>query len=342
MMLSRLFLPHVGGVERHIDSISKELAERGFDIILITEKHDFGLKPIEKIGPVKILRFNSPKVKYLGLLIIWFQLFRLYYEEIKKADIVHIHDVFIWYLPFRLLFPRKPVYITFHGYESYPIGKVAILQRKIAEKLTRGNICIGDFMKRWYGTKPTIVSYGAVDLSKFRPDNKSKYKYDAIFSSRLDEQTGIDVYLKAVKEIQKTYPGFKFLVLGDGKYRKEAQENAISLGFVEDPSSYFKQSKFAFVSRYLAILEAFAAKKLVFAVYDNPVKRDYLKMAPYKDWIVIEKDYKKLAKKAEFYLNNPKKAKVMVEKAYGWVQDQTWGKMADNYEELWGTRTQIV
>jgi hypothetical protein len=39
-------------------------------------------------------------------------------DLIKEADIIHCHDVFFWYLPFRFLFPQKKVYIPFHGYEG--------------------------------------------------------------------------------------------------------------------------------------------------------------------------------------------------------------------------------
>ena len=68
-------------------------------------------------------------------------------------------------LPFRFLCPTKKVYTTFHGYEGNSIPtKKAILMHKISEKLSNGNICIGDFLEKWYGTKATYISYGATEI----------------------------------------------------------------------------------------------------------------------------------------------------------------------------------
>ena len=87
--------------------------------------------------------------------------------NLRKYDIIHIHDVFFWYLPLRLLYPRKKVFITFHGYETqFPPSRSAIWQRRLAAKLTSGNICVGDYIGKWYGIKPTLVTYGATDLGQ--------------------------------------------------------------------------------------------------------------------------------------------------------------------------------
>ena len=224
--------------------------------------------------------------------------------------------------------------MTFHGYESYPIPKKAIMLRTIAERLTKGNICIGKFIEKWYGIKSDKISYGVVDVKKFK-SIKRKYKYDAIFASRLDEQTGILTYLDTVKILKENGVIFRLLVLGDGKYRKYADKLAITKGFVKETAPYFQESKYAFVSRYLAILEAFASKKLVFAVYDNPLKNDYLEMTPYRKWIVIERNAVGLAEKINYYLSNQKESDQMVEEAYKWVQNRTWEHMAENYVKLW-------
>ncbi len=112
---------------------------------------------------------------------------------------------------------------------------------KLSEILSWGNICIGDFIKKWYGTKADFVSYGGVDIvksSKFSPSLKlppspkwlrrpsrrvskvQSYK-SAVFIGRLDEQTGILDYIEAVKLIRKKIPDFEFVVIGDGKYREK-------------------------------------------------------------------------------------------------------------------------
>lgn len=337
LFLCRLFYPHVGGVERHIEEISRRLINKGYKVKIVTSKFDNSIENSEKRGRIDILRVDYPKIKVFGLITIWIKFLQLI-EEFKKADIVHIHDVFIWYLPIKILLPRKKVFITFHGYPDYPLSRKAVVLQKLGEIFTSGNICIGKFIEKWYRTKADIISYGAVDLDKFKPTKKKKFKYDAVFASRLDEQTGIVTYLKAIKILKKENINFKLIALGDGKYKSQADQLAITKGFVNNPYDYFSQAKFAFVNRYLAILEAFAAKKLVFAVYDNPLKKDYLYLTPFSKLMIISENPQALAEKVVYYQKNPKKAKDMIENAYRWVQKQTWERMVNNYERLWKER----
>lgn len=149
LFISRLSYPHIGGVETHLREIGKCLSRKGHTVMVITGK-----------------QINYPKIKFIGLLFIWLWFFRNR-SVIEEADIVHCHDVFFWYLPFRFLYPKKPVYTTFHGYETaFPPSRKAVLIRKISEKLSWGNICVGDYIKKWYGTKPTFVTYGGINKMK--------------------------------------------------------------------------------------------------------------------------------------------------------------------------------
>src|SRR3989344_8398523 len=200
IFLCRLFYPHIGGVEKHVFEISKRLRRQGHKIIIIAEKDTTSSVGSLPKSIQKELRFFSihyifvKDTKWLKKFIIWKWLWK-HKKLLSKADIIHCHDVFFWYLPFRFLYSRKPVYTTFHGYEQYPIKSRAIFIRKISEKLSNGNICIGDFIPKWYGTKPTLISYGGVDSSKLKNQNaKLKIKKSAVFIGRLDQQTGIKTY----------------------------------------------------------------------------------------------------------------------------------------------------
>ena len=151
------------------------------------------------------------------------------------------------------------------------------------------------------------------------------------FFGRLDEQTGILTYLKAFEFLKKKFPKFEFLVVGDGKYKKQIAKKTKVLGFQKNPEKYFQKYHFVFVSRYLSILEAFSAKKLVFAVYDNEVKEDYLKMSPCAPFMIIEKDPLMLAKRIEYFLVHPEMEKELIDKAYQWVKKQSWDALITLY-----------
>ena len=213
---------------------------------------------------------------------------------------------------------------------------------KIAERLSMGNICIGDFIKKWYGTKPTYVSYGGVNIVKSDPSallragkRKTKSKNSAVFVGRLDEQTGILTYVNAVKIIKKKVPNFEFEIIGDGKFKKEIEREFKVSGFQKNPERYFFEYNFAFVSRYLSILEAMAARKLVFAVFDNPLKEDYLRMSPFSKYIVISSSTSELVSKVYFYSDNLEEKEAIIEGAYKWVEKHTWEEMANTYMKLW-------
>lgn len=327
LMLARLFYPHIGGVERHVGKIGRRLVKRGHKVTVVTGDIK-GTKRVEEIEEIKVFRIPYPKIRFLGLFYIWLW-FLKNRSLINQSDLVHCHDVFIWYLPMRFLFPKKPVYTTFHGWEGvFPPRKKAILIRRLAEKLSWGNICVGDYIKKWYGTKPSYITYGGVTLDQRvdRPNQEG-----VVFIGRLDKDTGLPIYLQALKKA-------KIQFLGDGSLRKEAEKYGKVLGFVENVRSYILKSRFVFTSGYLSILEAMVAKRLVFSVYDNPLKKDYLKMAPFAKWIVIESEPKKLTEKIKYYLNHPEEEEKLVEKAYNWVKNQSWDKVVELYLKLWKTK----
>ncbi|HSX09764.1 MAG TPA: glycosyltransferase family 4 protein [Candidatus Saccharimonadales bacterium] len=328
----RLFDPHIGGVEKHVMKISKILIKKGYKITIITEQLE-GTDLQEQKERITIYRIPVGKTDWFKKFKIWSELWKLR-RILESADVIHCHDVFFWYFPFRFLYFRKPVYTTFHGYESFPIHKGPILIRKISEKLSWGNICIGDFIKKWYGTQPTYVAYGATDT----PEKivKEKFKKDsALFFGRLDEQTGILTYAKAANFLKEKYSKFNFTIVGDGKYKSLLIKKYNVLGFKKNPEKFIRQYHFTFVSRYLSILEALAANRLIFAVYDNPVKEDYLKMAPFAKFIIIESNPKKLAEKVLYYLEHPEQEKKLINLGYNWVKLQTWENLVTIYINLW-------
>lgn len=334
------FYPHVGGVERHVYEISKKIIRLGYKVEVITEQQNPETLESDHDG-IRIFRIPIRASGKMEKFWVWLWLFKNR-KLLENADIIHAHDVAFWYFPFKFLYPTKHFFVTFHGYEGYPPTRKAIIVRKMSEKLAQGNICIGDYISKWYGTRADFISYGAVSETKVGTSNNS---VNAVFIGRLDDQTGIMTYIKTVKKLKETGIKFKLIVCGDGPLRNEVEEFVLenkldvqSLGFTISPEKYLARTRFAFVSRYLAILEAMAAKKLVFATYDNPLKEDYLRMAPFAKWIVIQPTAEALYSRLTYYTQHPEEEKEMVEAAYNWVKEQTWDKMTDIYLKLWGIK----
>lgn len=244
LFFTRLFHPHIGGVERHVERVSQELIKLGHEVIVVTEQYQQKLKEVEKRKSIKVYRIPvggvSEKAKKWH---IWRWLWQ-HRSLISQADIIHVHDVFFWYLPFRFLFPQKPVFITLHGYETkFPPATSAIFQKRLAAKLTSANICVGDYIGKWYGIKPTLVTYGATDQKRL-PLPKKPHVLVLGRPSKDNNIQEVRQALKRVKHIPVTHS--------------------------------LKTASIVIASSYLSILEALAAGRPVISLYSNPLKRDYL------------------------------------------------------------------
>lgn len=336
LFLTRLFLPHIGGVEKHVLEISKILVKKGYEVTIITEKYANGLKTKEEIDGIHVYRISTGKEDWFKKFRLWKSLLSLR-KLIKNADVVHCHDVFFWYLPFRFIYIHKLVYTTFHGYETvYPPSQKAIFVRKISEKLSQGNICVGDYIQKWYRTRANFVTYGGVNKIK-KEDSKNKIeKLKIAFIGRLDEDTGLLFYKQALKILENKKVSFSFFIFGDGPLKREVEKIGKVYGFIKDVDKAIEKVNLIFASTYLSILESLVQQKLVVSTFSNPLKEDYLKMAPFAKFIIIEKDPQKLAEKVEYYLKHPKEEKKLIDKGYNWVKDQTWEKLTDTYLRLWG------
>ena len=156
LFLTRLYKPHIGGVERHVEGICRVLS-RKHQIKIITEKYEGDQRDLEKIDGIDVYRMKAS-----GKREIWKWMKKNKYL-LDWADVIHAHDVYFWIMPYRLRHPKKKTFVTFHGWEGiYPIPLKNKLVIKISEWLADGNICVGDFVSKWYSTRPDIVTYGAV------------------------------------------------------------------------------------------------------------------------------------------------------------------------------------
>lgn len=336
IMLTRRAWPEIGGVEKHIHQIGEILKRKG-----------------HKVGVISAKDIKYPKVKFLGILFIWFWMLKNI-DIFTKANIVHAHDVAIWYLPLRFLLFRKPFYVTFHGWEGkFPIPLRYGWLRRISAVIAWGNICVGKYIEKWYRIKPTYVIYGGIknelknkqSLLKnkqslaLRAKNKKikaiNKNLKILLLGRLQEDTGILNILKACDLLKNKHPNMEMRFLGDGPLKDKAQKYGRVLGFQKDTAPYLAGSRFVFTSGYLSMLEAMAAGKLVFAMYNNPLKHDTLRMSPFSRHAVVMNDPQELAQKIDYFLKNPKKERDVVAEAYKWANRQTWGKVADTYLKLW-------
>jgi len=333
LFFSRLFYPHVGGVETHALETGKILVKDGHTVIVVTENHSW--PAIERVEGIKVYRMPIGKDNWFKKFRSWSWLWKNR-KLIKEADVIHCHDVFFWYLPFRFLFPTKPVYTTFHGHEmKFPPAKKAILVRKMSEKLSWGNICVGKYLQKWYGTKPTLVTDGAIVARKESHVKKIQGKIKIVFLGRLEPDTGIPTYLQMLSILKSKHRDFSLEACGDGNLREDVEQYGRVHGFVNNVSHFITQADFVFASSQLSIMEALLGKRIVFAAYDNELKKDLLSLAHFGKWIIMSDDPSYLADQFTVVMKNPSAYNTQIEDAHQWVKTQTWRGLADLYIQLW-------
>lgn len=330
VFLSPKFYPDIGGVEKHAFEVAKLLAKRN-EVAVITEgKRD----KKEKIGRIKIFRFHFGKKNWFRKFIIWGKILK-YRKIIERADIVHCHDVFFWYIPLRIIYPGKKVFITFHGYETvFPPTAKAIFIRKLSEKLSNGNIAIGEYIKKWYGTNPNTVVYGASESQSKTHKFRRKGKLRILFIGRIEKDTGVEIYSEVLKRLKN----YKFEACGDGTLRENFNKFGKVHGFVKDLDKYIKRADIIFTSSYLSMIYAMKQKKAIFAVFNNPLKEDYLKMTPFGKWVYTAGSVKILERKIKKAVKNNKQREKNIDLSYNWVREQTWKQITEKYISLWNHR----
>jgi hypothetical protein len=104
---------------------------------------------------------------------------------------------------------------------------------------------------------------------------------------------------------------------------------------VEDIEKEIRKYEFVFVSRYLGILEALVSRKYVFAVYNNEIKEDYLRMTPFARFISISNNSFSVSKEIERYYGNKKVIDQKVEDGFNWAKNKTWDSLMNLYLKLW-------
>jgi glycosyltransferase involved in cell wall biosynthesis len=292
LFITASYLPHIGGVEKSVARVSEGLHRCGHHVTIVTSNDVHNTLPAcQVINPPSadtVYRIPHSSIPKTGRLKIWFW-FAQHFSLLLASDVIHFHDhgtLTSWFLPFRFLLFWKRYYITFHGYEGYPLQQRHIRQRRRAERLTRGNICVGSFIPKWYGTTPSAVYWAAVDEVAEQPLCSDEKKI--LFVGRLERDTGILAYLETLRKVHaQINENFTLQICGDGSLRTEIENLARQcsfktelLGFVENVGAYIKQARIVLATSYLAIAEALAVGKIIVAYYHNELKRDYLKTFP--------------------------------------------------------------
>ncbi len=328
-MLSASFYPRTGGVERHVGRVGAALVEQGHEVRLLTRRLD-DMAVEETVDGIAVYRLPARPTRLERDAARAF---------LAGADVVHSHDAYPLLKWLRLL-PRAPRFITWHGYEGWPIPLEAKVMRRLAGLFVGGSICMGEFICRWYGHGCDVVSYGAVDPPAAVTDPPADGP--AVWVGRLEPDTGILPSIEALGLLERNH-GLRLplSVCGDGSLRHQAEQLAAKKGveatfhgMVSPVTPYLEEATLVICTGYLGILEALAGRRAVFSVYDNPLKRDYLSLHPCAGrGLAVAGTPLEMAGQLAAYLAAPESAGL----AWGeqFARQQTWPAIAQMYLDLY-------
>lgn len=341
--LVKSYTPNIGGVEKHLQSLNQELSARNYEVTVITEQTRKSLKTTELVAGTNIIRFpisySFSGIEFIDQLQYKIQVWTgvaKQFQLLAQADIIQIHDIFFWILPILPILPKKKLFMTFHGYEGgAQITKRQKFWHRLAYYFTNQSLAIGHFHNDWYGVQPAEISFGAVELGQQR--SKKKSKFELIYIGRLHPDLGIMSYLKAFRKLQSLNSKYHLDIYGEGELREVAREyckkyklNTTFHGTKKSASHQMAHYKVAFISGYLSILEALAAGTMPVCYFNNRLRREYLTLTPFKNWIKIVNSPEAIV---EEVLQNHK----LDPNATKWAKKQSWQKLANLYENIWRT-----
>ncbi len=317
LFLTESALPHLGGVEKHIAAVVPHLEKMGFTIDVLSRKE---FLPTVSTLPI------------VGLLQIWWTLAISKLQHLRNAEIIVIHDVFIYYLPFALLFPRKKIITIFHGYEKvFPPPAKNIFYKQLAQKFSRFTISVGSYINQYYHleNKNNHITYGGVTLPSVHVKLKDKSPRHFLFLGRLEKDTGLPIFLEFLDILKEKKENFTVAFCGQGPLAATCQHYGQVLGW-KNPRPLLRTSSYCFAGGYLSILEAMAFHNYVLTAYDNPLKKEYLLGSPFANHMACGNNAAQLYQE---YLNL-KNRPAILRQAYQLAKRHSWLSLAELYAKI--------
>jgi glycosyltransferase involved in cell wall biosynthesis len=345
LMISENYLPTVGGVTRHVSSLSRQLVSRGHEVNIFCSNR---LRPkrltIDHLEGVRVFRFPLAAERFHAALQDHKQLF-------SKVDIIHVHDFhpcLRYIFPVCAEMPNLPVFVTFHGHEGrFPVDPNIRRLRQACWKLALGTVNAGRFIEEWYDTPADLTLYGGIDGELLTDSAKLPDNYEFVFTGRLEEDNPIEIYLRALQLLQEQGIPVSFTVCGGGSKESAIRQLAESLEFpvkmiaqTYEVACLRNQARFIFAGGYLSILEAFAAGRVAFTAYHTPGRKSYILNHPAANEILlVGGSGEELKDKILSVIKHRELEETLIRRGTEFVNDCTWEKVCEAYLHLWEKRS---
>jgi glycosyltransferase involved in cell wall biosynthesis len=235
-IIINLFPPKwLAGTEIATYNLAEHLAKRGHEIHVITS-HDDGLPNFEKENGFYIHRIAWPKIRIIGVLLFWLQIF-LKIRTIKP-DIVQAQDLSMGIsadLSRKIL--KIPHIVWGRGSDVYLPGRFTkITSKPILHNADAVLALTEDMRQKMKGIvdREIFVVPNGINLEQFTDRSpiivREKGQKNILFVGRLHPVKGVQYLIRAMKRVLEEIPDGMLILVGDGEERGNLEALSVQLG----------------------------------------------------------------------------------------------------------------
>ncbi len=235
-MIGQKGIPAIyGGVERHVEDLSRELAKQGHDV-LVYARSWYTSKALNNYHGVRIVHTSTIHTKHLDTISHTFA--STINALFQNCDIIHYHGVgpaLLSWMP-RIFSPKTKVIVTFHCIDRYHqkwgvIAKTMLwLGEKAACSFAHQTIAVSKTIQSYclneYHTKVEYIPNGVVIAKNTSANLLEKYKLETnkyvLMVSRLVRHKGAHYLLEAWQMARSQNPellkDYKLAIVGGSTF----------------------------------------------------------------------------------------------------------------------------
>ncbi len=227
-----------GGMEKHIEDISRELSKKNKVIIITSKYKNFSKRKVNNV----IHYYYKERIRRFYSSPFFLKRFAIFVNNIlkkEKIDIVNIQSNISY--GYKELSLDLPIILTMHGTEINEVksafsGSIIrgilmaikashtyILTKRIISN-SKYIICVSDELKKdiikQYGVNKDKISviYNGINLNKFKPTKRKERKKINLFSiANISRQKGYFFLVDCIGELIKHNKNVKLTIAGTGK-----------------------------------------------------------------------------------------------------------------------------
>jgi glycosyltransferase involved in cell wall biosynthesis len=252
LVLTDYFYPHIGGgVEKVVHEVSKLLARRGLNIVIVTLNSISARDVLDGLKIYRIRSVNLTRMIGIQLSISLLYLFKIYKIcRRENPDLIHLNNRFflttLCSITLKCLL-KKTIITTLHlGPMNVGSGLanflIKVYERTVSRWIIRSSdqlIAVSEMVRQHainLGAAPNkvVVIPNGVDIDLFQPkeqmpNNPTRARRVA-FVGRLIFNKGIQYLVEAAPYVLKQAPATEFIVVGDGPLRNTMIRRCKELG----------------------------------------------------------------------------------------------------------------